>query len=140
MYHAAAGQTFTWRLLSDAGAEAAEALQQKTFETCYNDLPEYVCTRCRHQNSFLQMRGHLRIRSVCLLSLVCCVKQFSGNSHSVDNPEVEEDYVLRVDASMDQPPFPLMLPHSPPEVIELDEDEPASKPLKYSGRSIVIDD
>ncbi|KAJ7905820.1 hypothetical protein B0H14DRAFT_3420979 [Mycena olivaceomarginata] len=122
MYHAAAGQTFTWRLLSDAGAEAAEALQQKTFETCYNDPPEYVCIRCRQQNSFLQMRGHLRI------------------SHSVDNPEVEEDYVLRVDASMDQPPFPLMLPHSPPEVIELDEDEPAPKPLKYSGRSIVIDD
>lgn len=76
----------------------------------------------------------------CVYRLVWCVKQSSGNSHSVDNPEVEEDYVLRVDTSMDQPPFPLMLPHSPPEVIELDEDEPAPEPLKYSGRSIVIDD
>ncbi|KAF7338051.1 F-box domain-containing protein [Mycena venus] len=121
MYHAALGDSSNWRPLSDSHAEAAEALQQTTFQACYNDPPDNVCTRCRHQSSYLQMRTHLRI------------------SHGIDDPEIEEDYVLQVDASMDQPPFTLMLPHSLPEIIELDDDERPSKPLKYSGNSIVIE-
>ncbi|KAF8211884.1 hypothetical protein K438DRAFT_1928179 [Mycena galopus ATCC 62051] len=124
MYHTAAGETFAWRLLNDTEAEAAEALQEKTYGECYSGVPEYVCTRCRQHHSFMQMRAHLRV------------------GHAIDNPEVEEDYVLHIDASMDQPPFPLMLPRSLPEVIELDDNEPPSTPrakLKYSGACIVID-
>lgn len=44
--------------------------------------------------------------------------------------------MLHIDASMDQPPFPLMLPHSLPEVIELDDDDGPA----YVGDCIVIDD
>ncbi|KAJ6525744.1 hypothetical protein B0H19DRAFT_1276093 [Mycena capillaripes] len=123
MYHVVSGETFAWRLLSDTDAEAAEALQEKTYETDRSrDAPEYVCTRCRQRFSFLQMRGHLRI------------------SHGVDDPEAEEDYVLHADASMDQPPFPLMLPHTAPEIIELIDDDDAPDLTSPSPGCIIIDD
>ncbi|KAJ6502231.1 hypothetical protein C8R45DRAFT_1070742 [Mycena sanguinolenta] len=121
MYHVAAGEKFSWHLLNDTDAEAAEALQEKTYVEFYSGVPEYVCTRCRQHYSFTQMRGHIRI------------------GHAIDNPEFEEDYVLHIDASMDQPPFPLMLPPSIPEVIELDDDDTHTE-LKYAGDAIVIDD
>ncbi|KAJ7156998.1 hypothetical protein C8R43DRAFT_411697 [Mycena crocata] len=108
MYHAVSAETVTWRLLDEDDSDAAEALQQKTFETHYNSPADYTCTRCRQDFPFLQIRGHIR------------------TSHNIDDPELEEDYVLQVDASMDQPPFPLILPHSAPkapEVIEIEDDE-----------------
>ncbi|KAF7363713.1 F-box domain-containing protein [Mycena sanguinolenta] len=120
MYHVAAGERFAWRLLNDTDAEAAEALQEKTHTESYSGVPEYVCMRCRQHYSFMQMRGHIRI------------------GHAIDDPEFEEDYVLHIDASMDQPPFPLMLPPSMPEVIELHDDTRTE--LRYSGDVIVIDD
>lgn len=76
MYHAASGEASKWRLLSESAADAAEALQQKTYETCHNDAPERVCTRCRQQHSFLQMRTHLRVRFVSfflVLSVPCSI-------------------------------------------------------------------
>ncbi|KAJ7510166.1 hypothetical protein B0H11DRAFT_1957992 [Mycena galericulata] len=79
MYHAASGEAGMWKLLGDADADAAEALQEK-------ELRELLWF------SFPMLRGHLRA------------------SHGIDAPEVEEDYVLHVDASMDQPPFPILLP------------------------------
>ncbi|KAJ7219575.1 hypothetical protein GGX14DRAFT_355645 [Mycena pura] len=105
MYHAASAETFRWRLLNDDDTDAAEALQQKTYETCYSDALDYVCTHCRQQISFAQMRVHMQF------------------SHSIRDPDLEEDYVLHADASMLQPPFPLMLPHASPEVIELDDSD-----------------
>ncbi|KAJ7685461.1 hypothetical protein DFH06DRAFT_1029155 [Mycena polygramma] len=120
MYHAASGDKFTWRLLSDTATEAAEALQEKLYETDRSrDAPEYVCMKCRQQFSFLQMRGHLRV------------------AHNINDPELEEDFVLHIDASMDQPPFPLMLPHTPPEIIDLEAAGPARTP---SPDCIMIDD
>ncbi|KAJ7172194.1 hypothetical protein C8R46DRAFT_893686 [Mycena filopes] len=105
MYHAASSEPAMWRLLNETDTEAAEALQEKLFETDYRHDVEYTCTKCREQFSYLGMRGHLRV------------------SHGINSPEIEEDYVLRIDASMDQPPFPMMLPHGVPEVIELLDDD-----------------
>ncbi|KAJ7444812.1 hypothetical protein FB451DRAFT_1007715, partial [Mycena latifolia] len=93
MYHAASAETFTWQLLDDKDSEAAEVLQQKTYQTDYRtDVQDYVCIQCREQFSFWHLRGHLRV------------------SHGIEEPDEEEDCTLQVDASMDQPPFQLMLP------------------------------
>lgn len=138
------GETFTWRLLSDMDTEAAEALQEKAYETDRsNHTPEYVCTRCREQCSYLEMRRHLRIRFVPSAVLFQHYDFHFGHSHAVDDPEIEEDYVLHVDASMDQPPFPLMLPQTPPEIIELDDDDAPDVRLSTSATHhdcIIIDD
>ncbi|KAJ7047118.1 hypothetical protein C8F04DRAFT_1062745 [Mycena alexandri] len=128
MYHAASSEPVRWRLLNETDAEAAEALQAQLYETDYrHNLPEYACTKCRDQFSYLQMRGHLRI------------------SHGISDPRVEEDFVLTVDASMDQPPFPLMLPHAVPEVIELLDDDdgdtgPAKSKSQYGNSDCIVID
>lgn len=44
--------------------------------------------------------------------------------------------MLQVDASMDQPPFPLMLPHTAQTVIEVPDDDE----LEYMGSYIVVDE
>ncbi|KAJ7775180.1 hypothetical protein B0H16DRAFT_1760930 [Mycena metata] len=127
MYHAVSSEPVRWRLLNETDADAAEALQEQLYETDYShNRPEYACTKCRDQFSYLQMRGHLRV------------------SHGINDPEVEEDFVLTVDASMDQPPFPLMLPHAVPEVIELLDDDDNTGPGKsnsqYSNSDCIVID
>ncbi|KAJ6597218.1 hypothetical protein DFH09DRAFT_114194 [Mycena vulgaris] len=123
MYHAASAETVTWQLLDEDDSEAAEALQRNAYQTdCRSDVPDYVCKRCRQQFSFLHLRGHFRV------------------SHGIEDPDDEEDYALQVDASMDQPPFPLMLPHAAKtqEVIEIADDD--GYELEYIGSYIVIDE
>ncbi|KAK7037980.1 F-box domain-containing protein [Favolaschia claudopus] len=121
MYHIASEENFAWVLLNDSEVEAAEALQQKTYEKTYCTTADHVCTRCRGEFTMQGVLGHLRY------------------SHAIDDPEVGEDYVLSIDASMDQPPFSLVLPHSIPEAVELDVVVPSS-PLKYPDEAIVIDE
>ncbi|KAJ7709574.1 hypothetical protein B0H17DRAFT_1190776 [Mycena rosella] len=122
MYHAASAEESVWGLLGDKDSEAAEELQQKAYQNCASDVLDYICTRpgCRQQFSFWYLRSHLRV------------------SHGIEHPDEEEDYALQVDASMDQPPFPLMLPHSTPEVIEIADDD--NYELEYIGNCIVVDD
>ncbi|KAJ7087747.1 hypothetical protein C8R44DRAFT_893003 [Mycena epipterygia] len=121
MYHAASGDTFTWRLLDENESDAAEALQQTIYaQGGSGDAPDYACTRCRQQFSYWEMRAHLRI------------------SHGIQDPDDEEDYVLQVDASMDQPPFPLMLPHAAKQVTEVPDDD--GDELEYMGSYIVVDE
>jgi DNA-directed RNA polymerase subunit RPC12/RpoP len=77
MYHAASAETSTWRLLNEDDSEAAEALQEKAYETdSMTSVAEYVCSRCRQQFSLLHMRGHLRTRLVLLFVLRLLTQRF----------------------------------------------------------------
>ncbi|KAJ6624527.1 hypothetical protein B0H10DRAFT_2006326 [Mycena sp. CBHHK59/15] len=145
MYHATSAELSTWKLLNSEDSDAAEVLQQRTYETDRSsDAPDYVCLQCRERFDFLMMWVHLRTRSVLLVGL--CHRTESLDSHGIQDPVQDDDYVLHVDASMDQPPFPLLLPHAAPKVIELadddDDDDDDDGELEYIGsRScIVIDD
>ncbi|KAJ7744940.1 hypothetical protein DFH07DRAFT_19050 [Mycena maculata] len=125
MYHAAAGETGTWRLLGDLEAEAAEGVQEALQEKSYVEAADYACVRCHEKFSFAMMRVHLRV------------------GHGIDVPEAEEDYVLQVDASMDQPPFSVYLPPGAvpsPEVIEVIQVPDDADKLAYMRTCIVVDD
>ncbi|KAF7295468.1 F-box domain-containing protein [Mycena indigotica] len=95
MYHTSSKETARWQLLDADESEAAEALEQKGYGVNCVDALDFMCAKigCRQPLSFPQMPGHMSM------------------SHGIDEPELDEDYVLHEDASMHQPPFPLVLPH-----------------------------
>ncbi|KAJ7074152.1 hypothetical protein C8F01DRAFT_1099429 [Mycena amicta] len=109
MYHVASKDPCPWQLLDDDDAEAAETLEQTGYKSNYVDAPDFKCAKigCRQKLSFSRMRAHMTM------------------SHAIDDPELEEDYVLHEDASMHQPPFQLMLPRRAPKPVQIiDVDEP----------------
>ncbi|KAF7322480.1 F-box domain-containing protein [Mycena chlorophos] len=106
MYHAAAREPVSWRLLDADQAEAAETLEQEGYKTDWSEASDFMCATigCRKQLSWRELKTHMTL------------------SHGVDDPELDEDYVLHEDASMHQPPFQFTLPHILP--------KPAPKPVQ----------
>nr|GAT50133.1 predicted protein [Mycena chlorophos] len=114
MYHAAAREAVRWRLLDVDQAEAAETLEQEGYKTDWSEASDFMCATigCRKQLSFRELKTHMTL------------------SHGVDDPELDEDYVLHEDASMHQPPFQFTLPHilpkpapEPVQVFDVESDE-----------------
>ncbi|ESK85447.1 hypothetical protein Moror_10999 [Moniliophthora roreri MCA 2997] len=108
LYHLKIEQVLVeWKKVNLEDTKKAESIVSKRDVARINQGHhghDYVCVHCKERMDRPDLLWHMR------------------NSHGIEMGK--DDYQLHLDASMDQPPFTVVLPNSKPEVIDLvDSDD-----------------